>query len=78
MKQNLRKTDQAFRYGGDEFMVVLPETPLSGAKMIADRIRSEFNNRFSQIVCERKDVSRVTLSIGIAMFNSDESPETFW
>lgn len=77
LKQSLRKTDQAFRYGGDEFMVVLPETPLSGAKMIADRIRAEFNNRWPfEIVCERKDVSRVTLSIGIAMFNSDESPET--
>lgn len=78
LKQTLRKIDQPFRYGGDEFMVVLPETPLHAAKMIAERIRSEFNHRWPfEIVCTRKDVSRVTLSVGIAMFNPDESPETF-
>ncbi len=78
LKQSLRKTDMAFRYGGDEFMVILPETALPGAKMIAERIRSEFNGRWPfEIVCERKDVSRVTLSVGIAIFNPEEAPETF-
>ncbi len=35
-----RDTDLVFRYGGDEFVVLLPETPLTGAKGVADRIIS--------------------------------------
>ncbi len=78
LKQVLRKADLAFRYGGDEFMAILPETGLDGAKITAERIRAEFNNRWPfEIVCPRKDLSRVTLSMGVAMLNMDEEPETF-
>lgn len=78
LKSNLRKTDQAFRYGGDEFMVILPETALFNAKAIAERIRKDFNGRWPfEVICDRKDVNRVTLSLGIAMFNEEESPDIF-
>ncbi len=59
-------------------MAILPETGLDGAKVTAERIRAEFNNRWPfEIVCHRKDLSRVTLSMGVAMLNMDEEPETF-
>lgn len=78
LNHTLRKVDLAFRYGGDEFMVVLPETGLDGARITAERIRTEFNNRWTiEIVCHRKDLRPVTLSIGIAMFSHDEEPEIF-
>ncbi len=41
---HLRKTDIAARYGGDEFAVILPETDLSSAAVIADRISGGISN----------------------------------
>ena len=37
----VRKVDMAFRYGGDEFSILLPETPVQGAKKLAEILRFE-------------------------------------
>ena len=42
IKENIRKFDRAFRYGGEEFVVVLPETDLTMAYIVAERIRKNF------------------------------------
>lgn len=39
IKENIRKFDKAFRYGGEEFVVVLPETDITLAYIVAERIR---------------------------------------
>lgn len=36
----LRRTDSAYRYGGEEFVLLLPETDLAGAQIVAERLRS--------------------------------------
>jgi len=59
----LRETDVVGRYGGDEFVIVLPETPLNGAMVIAERIRKkvedyEFASQDLRI--------RLTVSLGVA------------
>ena len=41
MKDVLRASDVRCRYGGEEFLVVLPETPLEGAKRVAETLRKE-------------------------------------
>ncbi len=38
IRNNLRESDLCFRYGGDEFAVVLPKTPLDGSRIVAQRI----------------------------------------
>ena len=71
----LRKTDSAYRLGGEEFTAILPETEGIAAKEIADRIRLEFaRERFYPQEGEEKSV---TVSIGIAQFDFSESLTEF-
>ncbi len=59
----LRQTDLIARYGGDEFVVLLPETPCSGAVGVADRIRKSME---STPLATHGQAITVTVSIGIA------------
>jgi diguanylate cyclase (GGDEF)-like protein len=45
MKTVLRGSDVRCRYGGEEFLILLPDTPLSGAKRVADNLRRAFEER---------------------------------
>jgi diguanylate cyclase (GGDEF)-like protein len=63
LRKLLRETDVVGRYGGDEFVVVLPETPLNGALVIAERIRK----RIEDYEFVAQDLSlHLTISLGIA------------
>jgi diguanylate cyclase (GGDEF)-like protein len=59
----LRQTDLIARYGGDEFVVLLPETACSGAVGVADRIRRSME---SALLPTREGTVTATVSIGIA------------
>jgi diguanylate cyclase (GGDEF)-like protein/PAS domain S-box-containing protein len=66
-----RKSDMVFRIGGDEFMMLLPDTPLKGAKVQAERIRSAMAS--SPIMLdENKDAVRLTVSMGISCYSDCE------
>jgi diguanylate cyclase (GGDEF)-like protein len=61
----LRKTDLAFRYGGDEFVIALPTTPLSQAQQVVAKLRQAFAAvDFSSAIAHLDQ--QPTLSIGIA------------
>jgi diguanylate cyclase (GGDEF)-like protein len=63
LRKILRETDVVGRYGGDEFVIVLPETPLNGALVIAERIRKEIED----YVFVAQDLSiHLTISLGVA------------
>jgi diguanylate cyclase (GGDEF)-like protein len=61
----LRKTDLAFRYGGDEFAVALPQTPLGQAQQVVQKLRQAFASVDFSGAITRLD-QQPTLSIGIA------------
>jgi two-component system cell cycle response regulator len=72
LREIIRDSDQLLRYGGDEFCVILPNTALEGAHILAERIRVAFESRSFDL----RDVSgvddafdlKVTTSIGVASF----------
>lgn len=68
IRENTRKFDRAFRYGGEEFVVVFPETDLTLAYIVAERIRRGFESKPFKVSIKdgMKDesVSR-TVSIGV-------------
>jgi diguanylate cyclase (GGDEF)-like protein len=66
----LRFTDVAARYGGDEFIVLLPETPLKGARDVAERIRDAVAATPLDLNGQRITSS---VSIGIAGYPEDGS-----
>jgi len=67
---NLRRTDTAFRYGGEEFAVILPATSHEGALIILEKVRKEVEN-FPFQYRETQPGGKVTVSIGIATYPVD-------
>ena len=68
----LRKMDSAYRYGGEEFTVILPETEGAEAATVAERIRSAVESeRF--VVNNGDDSFTITVSIGVTEFQPHES-----
>lgn len=63
IQSQLRESDLVARYGGDEFIVVLPETPCSGAVSVADKILRSIQSTPLSI---RDKTVHVTASIGVA------------
>jgi diguanylate cyclase (GGDEF)-like protein len=59
----LRETDVVSRYGGDEFVVVLPETPVNGALVIAERIRKRVEDY--EFIAQDLNI-HLTVSLGVA------------
>jgi diguanylate cyclase (GGDEF)-like protein len=64
LRNELRSTDVIGRYGGEEFLVVLPETSLEGASAVAEKIRE--TTAATTIAVADKESVTVTVSIGLA------------
>ena len=67
---NLRRTDVPFRYGGEEFAVILPATSREGALIILEKVRKEIEI-FPFEYREKQPGGKVTVSIGIATYPVD-------
>lgn len=75
MQGELRRVDMAFRYGGDEFMVLLLDTPAQEAETIGRRLKTAFDQRWAAEWMPKPGCPVVSLSIGIAQFDQNESAE---
>ncbi len=71
LKKSLRLNDLACRYGGEEFVVILPETEGETALMLAERIRERF--AALEFTPAEQLVVRVTLSLGVSQLKAEES-----
>ena len=70
----IRDTDVAARYGGDEFAIILPNTSLSDAMHLAERMAKKISRKPVRTNHKELDVS---VSIGLGQYSEDQTVEDF-
>jgi diguanylate cyclase (GGDEF)-like protein len=75
IKRWLRHTDSAYRYGGEEFAILLPMTTGADGTVTAERIRTEFKKEIYTPNSGKK--VRMTLSVGLAQYRPKEEMKAF-
>lgn len=77
IKECIKGRDTVIRYGGEEFVIILPDTPLEGAVVLADKICKYFK----QMNWKRKDtgqfIGQVFVSLGVSQYRPGESLDAF-
>ena len=75
VKQNVKGQDTAARYGGEEFAIVLPNTVLRSAIVVADHIRRAVMTKELMKRSTGEHLGRVTISIGVATLHKNETAQ---
>lgn len=72
LRRSLRNSDSVYRYGGEEFAVLLPHTTISSAREVAERIRLAVAN----LTLDRPAAPlKITASCGVAAYLAGDTPE---
>jgi diguanylate cyclase len=75
IKKATRETDIAGRYGGEEFAIILPDTPIANVEFVAERIR-RLVEKYT-VVYDEINI-KFTISLGIAGFKHSQIDSTQW
>lgn len=73
--ESLRSTDSAFRYGGEEFVVLLPEADTAAARLFAERLRERV--AIQAALANDAELAGCTISIGVAEYVRGEGEASF-
>jgi diguanylate cyclase (GGDEF)-like protein/PAS domain S-box-containing protein len=69
--KEIRNTDVFARWGGEEFIVLLPNTPINGATEFAERLRKKIEQT------DFKNPENVTVSLGVTVFKTNDTEDGF-
>ena len=69
LKDSIRATSSAYRYGGEELAVILPNTPLAGAMTLAERLRKKIDAR--KFTSHEGEALKITVSFGVAEYQKE-------
>ena len=72
VKECIRQIDTAARYGGDEFAVILPNTSLEDATIVAERMVDVVSH--TPVVWKKEQI-RLSISVGLGRYDADVNPE---
>jgi two-component system cell cycle response regulator len=75
VRKSIRGIDLACRYGGEEFVIVMPETDMGVATIVAERLRRRIASEPFSIAHGSRSVE-VTISIGLATLDTDDNAGT--
>ncbi len=75
IKQSLRSMDSGYRYGGEEFTIILPETKGDEAQAVAERVRAMIASEV--FTPEPGKAVFITISAGVTQYNPGETLKTF-
>jgi len=76
IQKALRKYDTAYRYGGEEIVILLPRTNLRQAVIIAERLRGLVESQ--RVRGAEGQLVSVTVSLGVAQFQPNDSPRSLF
>jgi len=77
LKNQIKGKDTATRYGGEEFAVLLPNTEVQNAWIVAENIRRTIETIKIKRIDDESELCRMTISIGISQYQSDLSITNF-
>jgi len=69
MKANTREQDVVARWGGDEFLLMLPDTDLNGGRIVAEKIRQALE---TAVICYQGKELAVAMTLGVAQFDPQQ------
>ncbi len=77
LKDTIKGKDLAARIGGEEFAILLPDTPIEGALKLADDIRLAFERLDLKKKSTGESLGQITLSFGVTAYREAEAVEDF-
>ncbi len=72
LRDMIRGTDFVARFGGEEFVILLPKTDIRGAQAVAGNLREFFYNTRLKGKGGNTNLGKITVSIGVALYQKDE------
>lgn len=74
IKDCVRSSDVIFRFGGEEFVILLSDTDLAGAELLAERIRKAIE---CHTLAYDMETIKISASLGVAALRDDDAVDTF-
>ena len=77
LKEGIKGRDVAVRYGGEEFVILLPETNIHSSTIVAEALRKEVEHKELVNRATGKKIAKITLSAGVSEYLKGETVEDF-
>lgn len=71
--KNMRGSDYLCRYGGEEFAIIMPETLITGAFTVAEKLRKSVEKLRLKHIKTGQQIGQVTISIGVTSYRSNDT-----